>query len=151
MFAKLPIEIVREHILPYTYKVAPPKVLEDIRNFTPSLEEFIRVCEEKGIRRTMIWYELHMRITYDPYSFLPTTTNTHENVPLLTDLNIALYSRQFRIWEENIKITIERIDSLYEENYGTFLLRFWWGLMTVQERQNFIQRTIDSPLTVWLI
>jgi hypothetical protein len=140
LLKKLPKEIIDQHIIPYTYETPPRAILEDIRNFTQSLYEFIRACERKGIRKSMVWYKLHNLILYDSRIFLPTsTTNTHENVQLITNIDIALFSRQFRVWNENISISIDDMDSFFEEYYGTFLMRFWWGLMTVQERSNLIQ------------
>lgn len=133
LISKLPTDIVNR-IIPYTYNIQNKELLEDIIHYNNSLTKIIKIYKKS------IWCPL-------PQYFY-NKTNTPYRTGLLFDLctytylNGQMYIGNINIWSRSItfnKFKDYKNQNHFDCTYKMRKIKIIWGLMTIQERENFIK------------
>lgn len=129
----LPEDIIREHILPYSYNIKPKNLLRDIRSYYTEysiLENYYLYDYNYDILlRDLVWFCNSQR---DPNS-------------LLVDNYITILSRHFSNRGKSREYLMNVHYILYYSRYiGHSQVKLLFGLMTPKERNQFINKYIIS-------
>lgn len=133
----LPKEIILHHIIPYTYSPQPKNLLEDIRNFSYTLN-------------------LISNIYYNRWIVFFHGDNPQDRNWLINDIhrfinqfNISIlefWNRKFKI-NNNLSIgTYLSLFSKYNKTPVESQIRIYWSIFTIEERYTFIKIYGNSGL-----
>ena len=134
---KIPIDVIREHILPYTYEPQSKELCNDIKSFNKCKHYLKKLYYERW--KNDFYYEKDADINWlenDLVSFF----NDHRATMLgYTDNCIAKYSRIFGLKNSNRKSVSNYINK--HTGYGSKVLdsiNIQIGILTPKEREEFI-------------
>lgn len=128
--------IVRFHIIPYTYEPQPESLMQDIRNYRET---------SQLIRNIYHYIHIIMRAEEEPedQNWLINDLFGYGNNGVPTGV---AYIDHFRhIWFRNYSIPMndafDHFIRLYEKKSVSTQINMFWGILTISERALFIQRT----------
>lgn len=134
-FNRLPMDVIVNHIMPYTYRSKPKEHLLDIRSFVSDgdLLETIS-CTEYNPHIV-----IHDLLQFCNISSIMPMHYIHKNYS-------NILKRHFRL-QNRSSIQIEQIAWVYLEKHKTPTseqkIKFIWGLLTPIERTRFLNTYID--------
>ena len=124
---KIPYHVIHKHIIPYTYLLQPKNLLHDIRNYI----EDIKLIQNIMYCSLFKFYFLLDLLSYHNYSIL------HGNVePKLQQL----LQRNFLLKNKNKDYLCKYVKQMCSNNNRKRNTNFLWGLMTPNERNDFINQ-----------
>ena len=131
---KIPIEVIINNIIPFTYNTKPKKHLDDIKSYYADkivLESIFNIEYNTYILSyDLIWYFNKKEI---PIYFLEERYRTilQRHFMLSTKTKKELFEYVFRTLHRTIYVNPEHV------------INFLWGLLTPYERTEFINNYID--------
>ena len=130
---RIPIELIREHIAPFTYNPQPKQLLQDIRSFHTDIAI---------LRNYYIIFENHFILLYD----LIQLCNGGEEAPIytLSDRYEAIVRRHSQIKNKHSNWLIEYFMCYFHTICNKRNIIFLFGLLTQAERTEFINTYIIS-------
>jgi hypothetical protein len=122
---KIPYAVISRHISPYTYNPQPIELLRDIRN---------NVCDYKLVEN--FYFTL-----YNEYILLTDLLTYHKS-----PIRLVMIFKRHILYKDCDNAEIYKfIITIYYTRYNTSIIRSIrciWGLMTPEERTDFINRYI---------
>uniref|UniRef100_A0A6C0JN63 Uncharacterized protein n=1 Tax=viral metagenome TaxID=1070528 RepID=A0A6C0JN63_9ZZZZ len=131
----LPFDVIVNHIIPFTYKPQPQKLLRDIRSYYPDyqmLENYYTFdCNDTILMRDILLF-----------------CNTINLSNINYDNFYSIMRRNFYFHSKTNSFISIYIHRHFDCTYMKFSrrIRFYWGLFTPRERTAFINRHIISVL-----
>lgn len=134
---KIPQDVIRENIIPYTYNTQPRELLDDIISFIYMKEILIELYYEK-------WHEWHDENYMDWLSNDISRFFNEDQATMLgfVDSNVNKFKRLFKFFYKNydkskiVKI-ISKIDS--PNTLSIFHFNTCLGILTTSERLDFLK------------
>jgi len=135
LLQKLPIDIVINHILPYTYRTQEKKHLRDIRSFVSDFD----------IIQTLYFIDYNEVILM--YDLIRFCNNNIAPIYGIEDTYEAILKRHRRISTMTIGEIIEFVFSDFHRNVRVNTqakIKFLWGLLKPRERTRFMNLHIPE-------
>jgi hypothetical protein len=133
LISKLPEDIINR-IIPYTYNIQNKELLADIIHYNNSLTRIIKIYKRS------IWCPL------PEYFYIETQTPYKSGLLFdlctYTYLNGEMFIGDVNIWDRSIafnKFKDYKNKNHFDSTYKMRKIKIIWGLMTIQERKNFIK------------
>ena len=133
----LPIDIIREHILPYTYQPQPKELCRDIISFNNSKLYLKKMYYERW--KDSFYYEESADVNWLDNDLGRFFNDDRATMLGFTDNCIAKYSRIFGLKNSNRKTVSNYINN--HTGYGSNVLdsiNIQIGILTPKEREEFI-------------
>lgn len=135
----LPQDVIREHIMPFTYRPQPKSLLEDIESYHTGMTE-IEDHYYTEFNEYFLYYDI---VTFcNSHTFIE---NNYEIVYKHIIQRHICYKHQ-RKMQRSIYLLL----SYYYRNDTKRYIRFLWGLLTPYERTQFITQYIDIDTDIAL-
>lgn len=134
---KIPFDIIREHILPYTYQPQPKELCHDIISFNNSKLHLKKMYYERW--KNSFYHEEHADVNWLDNDLGRFFNDDRATMLGFTDNCIAKYSRIFGLKNSNRKTVSNYINS--HTGYGSNVLdsiNIQIGILTPKEREEFI-------------
>ena len=134
---KIPIDIIREHILPYTYKPQPQELCDDIKSFINCKIYLKKLYNERW--KDSFYYEEDADVNWLDNDLGRFFNDDRATMLGFTDNCIAKYSLIFGLKNSNRKTVSNYINS--HTGYETEVLNsinIQIGILTPKEREEFI-------------
>jgi hypothetical protein len=128
--ATLPLDVILNHILPFLYQPQPQKLLEDIRSYVT----------DYNILQNVYLYEYNYSILYhDIRTYCIGRTRPYSTFEKLKNI-----VGRHVLCKTNAKImnTIRYIHDRSNPGTEAQKIKFLWGLLTPQERTDFINKMV---------
>ena len=138
LISKLPEDIVNR-IIPYTYKIQSKKLLEDINHYNNSLSRIIKIYKKS------IWCPLPENFYIETYS--PYKSGLLFDLCTYTYLHGDMFIGDVNIWDRSIafnKFKGYKNRNHFDSRPMKRKIKIIWGLMTIEERDNFINLRINE-------
>jgi hypothetical protein len=135
---KLPIEILY-HIISYSYKIQPIDLRNDIISFYKTNNNIINIFMKRYYNLSFISNSEYIKhlLLFHIISYLTRLKNTYtSNSPCIL---FDVYKRIYMLKNKNIENT-----HVYLQNHFNFNCKMYWGLLTPEERNEFIQLQISQ-------
>lgn len=130
---KIPTEIIINKILPYTYETKPTELLLDIITFRTDLNIILNLYAFSYNYRILL---------FDLISFCNNSIYIHDSITLKFQ---NLLKRNFILsYFSNEQLLYFIYTTFHEKRRNTLSqIKFIWGLLTIHERNEFINRIIE--------
>jgi hypothetical protein len=133
---RIPYYVVHRHIIPYTYLPQSKGLLRDIRNYTQD----IKLIEDTYYTRYNEFILLTDLLLYHGYSY---------NLNYISNTLLALMNRHIQLKHKDIIDLNNYIITITKSSKRKRNIKFIWGLMTPDERNEFINKyLIDDDMLV---
>ena len=130
---KVPMDVIMNHILPYTYLPQPLNLMEDVRSFSA----------DYSILENAYAFDFNYNVLfYDLLCFFNKSKNPEQ---LSNDRFIVLMSRMFKMKNLSNNEITDFIFIAFHRDVSvniTRKIRFLWGILTPIERTRFINKYI---------
>jgi len=131
---KLPVDIVRHHIIPYTYNTQNKKLLDDIQNYYDTKQAIIVLYNESWKKYLddpdISEYESNEWLINDLFAY------SNNYYPGMYGFVKSFYNIFRRLFLKKIK-DIEKYVSKLEKKPTNTQINIFWGLFTPEERMLF--------------
>jgi len=133
LLRKIPLDVIINHIIPYTYAKQPPRLMSDIRSFH----------EDYRIIANYYYYELNeyillRDIVYFYNSGHPIDAGIEQAFVYKLNRNISLQKKPLE--QKYVFIVLRYYENIIVN--ADKKIKFLWGLLTPRERTAFINRYI---------
>lgn len=140
---KLPIEILY-HVMSYSYKIQPKDLRNDIISFYKTNNNIRNIFTIRYASNSLInKYEYLKHLLFHLVSYLTGIKNMYTNCPYIL---FDVYKRNYMLKTVENKILFYIENNIYSNNYFGFNYKMYWGLLTPQERNKFIELQISFDL-----
>jgi len=142
---KLPVDIVRHHIIPYTYERQNKKLLEDIQNYYDTKQAIIVLYNESWKKYLddpdISEYESNEWLINDLFAY------SNNYYPGMYGFVKSFYNIFRRLFLKKIK-DIEKYVSKLEKKPTNTQINIFWGLFTPEERMLFCIQKLSAEQSI---
>ena len=131
---RIPYYVVHRHIIPYTYLPQSKGLLRDICNYTQD----IKLIEDTYYTRYNEFILLTDLLHYHGYSY---------NLNYISNSLLALMNRHIQLKHKDVIDLNNYITTITKSNKRKRNIKFIWGLMTPDERNEFINKYLIDNMT----
>lgn len=131
---RIPYYVVHRHIIPYTYLPQSKGLLQDIRNYTQD----IKLIEDTYYTRYNEFILLTDLLHYHGYSY---------NLNYISNSLLALMNRHIQLKHKDVIDLNNYIITITKSSKRKRNIKFIWGLMTPDERNEFINKYLIDNMT----
>jgi hypothetical protein len=131
---RIPYYVVHRHIIPYTYLPQSKGLLRDICNYTQD----IKLIEDTYYTRYNEFILLTDLLLYHGYSY---------NLNYISNSLLALMNRHIQLKHKDVIDLNNYIITITKSSKRKRNIKFIWGLMTPDERNEFINKYLIDNMT----
>jgi hypothetical protein len=139
LIEKIPEDIIREYILPFTYNIKPREHLDDIASYYLD-HNIVNDCYSTIYNYNILFYDLIRYVNFSDYPIIK-----------INNSFVNIISRCYKLKNKSLKEKIDFIENfivhIKSNNYFAtrntrYKSRFLFGLLTPFERNEFINKVI---------
>lgn len=130
----IPYYVAHKHIIPYTYLPQSKELLRDIRNYTQD----IKLIEDTYYTRYNEFILLTDLLLYHGYSY---------NLNYISNSLCDLMNRHIQLKHKDVIDLNNYIITITKSSKRKRNIKFIWGLMTPDERNEFINKYLIDNMT----
>ena len=130
----IPYYVAHKHIIPYTYLPQSKELLQDIRNYTQD----IKLIEDVYYTRYNEFILLTDLLLYHGYSY---------NLNYISNSLCDLMNRHIQLKHKDMIDLNNHIITITKSSKRKRNIKFIWGLMTPDERNEFINKYLIDNMT----
>lgn len=141
---KLPIEILY-HIMSYSYKIQPQDLRNDIISFYGTNNNIRNIFMNRYYNLSFLSKsEYSKHLLFHIISYLTRLKNIYtSNSPVIL---FDVYKRNYMLKNIENKKILNIENNIYSQNHFNFNCKMYWGLLTPEERNEFINIQISFDL-----